>query len=189
MLIAPLLEQRQTVFKYLQGGPLKSIYLISSLLIILALQGCQSGYEVRKKQACEDYKKYIGREVVCDKDIVVGFVDTYKGMTCSDLMSGRIAAPGGYFWATNAEWNVLREEAVKECERQSQKSCMIVIENGECVLDRENQKLLVRDGEKKSNSSKKNKEADIGSAKRKCADLGFLEGTEKFGECVLKITR
>ena len=31
--------------------------------------------------------------------------------------------------------------------------------------------------------------ADIEDAKRKCAELGFVAGTPKFGQCVLKLTQ
>jgi hypothetical protein len=164
-----------------------SCRLVCFFLVAL-LAGCQSGYQAEKRRACESYKKYVGRDSSCDKDIAVGFVDTYRGMSCSDFKAGRIAFAGGYFWVSDSSWEEIRPAAIAECESQSGKKCMIIIENGECVLDRENAGLQ----NKKSVQSmpeKNQSDFSLDGARAQCSSLGYKENTEKFSECVNKLSR
>ena len=125
--------------------------------------------------------------------LLVGARSVWRGKTCLDFMTNNVDFKEDNSFALLEMGSV--EEAIrnalKRCEAKVQGICIPVIVNDECQLDSKEQ------GANLTPSSLNQVQlppavptrVDLQSAKEKCLDIGFINGTEEFGRCVLKISK
>ena len=79
--------------------------------------------------------------------------------------------------------------AIKVCEKKSKKSRCVVTKNASRVVNSVPKKIYITSNTNSSNSVGTDIEftTSIGKHKNTCKELGFTPGTEKFGDCALKL--
>ena len=123
--------------------------------------------------------------------LLVGAKSVWSGKTCLELLTDTVNYTNENTRITLQRGDIAQatSNALQSCESRGYGSCIPLLINDKCVLEGP-------PPESPSARTKPNPEStpvpsgiNLTIAKEKCADLGFMAGTEEFGRCALKLLK
>jgi len=151
------------------------------------MENYQSTVKELKGQAISKY----GLNNGYDTSIAVGAKSIWEGKTCLDLFSGNLSfsSQNTFIYLDKGSVDRVTSNALNNCEKKGNGSCMAILVNNNCVLDLKPLAVTKMPVVQAPSVDRPPQEINLIKAKEKCAELGFKAQTEEFGKCVLTVSK